>query len=80
MNQNPPIIYIRIFKRKKIIHSSIQCDKCGKFFTLQEDNKYIDGYVWRCRSRNPPHNIRILTFYCFCENKGVIKSVIECNK
>ena len=109
MNQNPPNLYnidnfrinviLEFLKVNKIIHSSLQCDKCGKFFTLKEDNKYIDGYAWRCRGRNPPHDIRFnirkdsvfelsrlpiqilffLTYYCFLENKGITKSVIECN-
>ena len=69
MNQNPPNLYNRdnfrinvileFLKSNKIIHSSFQCYKCGKFFKLKEGNKYIDGYAWRCRGRNPPQDIRI---------------------
>lgn len=69
INKNPPIMYnIDNFrtnimqdylKDKIIIHSTIQWDKCGNALILKHDNNYLEWVVGRCRSRQPPHNVKV---------------------
>lgn len=52
---------LQILKKEPI------CEKCGGKMKLENDNQYLDKKVWRCRSKNPKHdvkrNIRVNSVY-----------------
>ena len=69
LNENPPNIYnpaqfqsellINYFQDKKIFKKIVICPKCGLQCKMVKDIQRIDKYVWRCRSNNPNHDIKI---------------------
>ena len=60
---NPPQfqteLLINFFQNKKILKKVVTCPKCGKQCIMVKDKQKIDNYVWRCRSNNPSHDIKI---------------------
>ena len=60
---NPPQfqteLLINYFQNKKIFKKVVNCPKCGKQCIMVKDKQKIDNYVWRCRSNNPSHDIKI---------------------
>ena len=69
LNENPPNVYnpslfqtellINYFQDKKIFKKFVNCPKCGQKCKMVKDIQRIDNYVWRCRSNNPIHDIKI---------------------
>ena len=69
LNENPPNAYnpsqsqtkllINYFQDKKIFKRIVNCLKCGQQCKMVKDIQRIDNYVWRCRSNNPIHDIKI---------------------
>ena len=69
LNENPPNAYnpsqfqtellINYFQDKKIFKRIVNCPKCGQQCKMVKDIQRIDNYVWRCRSNNPIHDIKI---------------------
>ena len=60
---NPPQfqteLLIKYFQNKKIFKKVVICTKCGKQCIMVKDKQRLDKYVWRCRSNNPSHDIKI---------------------
>ncbi|GFW45162.1 uncharacterized protein TNCV_716641 [Trichonephila clavipes] len=45
--------------RENLISSRYECPKCGKYMVLREKKGTIDGYEWRCRTKDGenPHDV-----------------------
>ena len=49
---------IQILQEKGILKKIIICDKCNKIMSLENKKNFIDKYCWRCRGKDPIHNVR----------------------
>lgn len=43
----------------KLLIKDYICPTCGKNMRLASDKASIDNKVWRCRSKNPKHDVKI---------------------
>ena len=50
---------IEIFQNHNIINKVILCPKCQNKMKLVGDKSYIDKFIFRCRSINPNHDIKL---------------------
>ena len=50
---------LNIFFNKEIFAKYKFCPKCGNLMKLDNNKNYLDGKVWRCRTKIIPHDIKI---------------------
>ena len=50
---------VEIFQNHNIINKVILCPKCQNKMKLVGDKSYIDKFIFRCRSINPNHDIKL---------------------
>ena len=50
---------IKYWQETNMIHKTFRCPKCSTIMKLEKSNQYMDNYVFRCRSKQPNHDIKI---------------------
>ena len=54
---------IRWFQAKKLLHSELNCVKCGRPCVLYRRDRALDGYTFRCDSGQHESSIRARSFF-----------------
>lgn len=49
---------INLFQSKGVLIKDIICPECNEQMKLEKNKQYLDNYCWRCRSKNPQHDIK----------------------
>lgn len=49
---------IQILQEKGILKKGNICDKCNKIMSLENNKNFRDKYCWRCRDKDPIHDVR----------------------
>lgn len=52
-------VIINIMQSKGLLKTHIICPKCNKVMKLVNSKANVDKVIWRCRSSNPSHDIKI---------------------
>ena len=47
------------FKTNKILKDSFICSNCHNIMKIENNNSFLDKIMFRCRSKNPSHDIKI---------------------
>lgn len=50
---------IKYWQETHMFHKTFTCPKCSTIMKLEKSNQYMDNYVFRCRSKQPNHDIKI---------------------
>ena len=50
---------INFLQSNNILKKFNICSKCGKLMKLENNQTYLDGKIWRCRSNTPYHDLKI---------------------
>ena len=50
---------INFFFQKEMLSKVQYCPKCGKLMKLENNKNYMDGKIWRCRSKQLLHDEKV---------------------
>jgi len=64
---SPTLTLINWLQDNRLLASTTKCEQCGSECVMNVRNKSIDGYSWRCKSKNR-HEVSIRRFSFFSKS------------